>query len=217
MKNKKILIAASIVILGVLFFAGVKIYKAEEARRLGFIVQENFKTFVPDHAPKLGPDNPEVYLVEFLDPECESCREFYPLVKMLMSEFEGKIQLVIRYAPFHENSGFAVAIIEAARKQNKYWEALEVAFQYQPYWGSHHNPRPELLWNYLPEKGIDVEQIKVDMNDPAIEKIVEQDIADGKKLGVRLTPTFFINGKPLEDFGYDQLREAIMNELKQAP
>jgi protein-disulfide isomerase len=213
--NKKILIVTvSLISLIAIFIIGSKIYQNEETQRLSFIAQENFNTFVPEYSPKIGSLQPEVYLVEFLDPECESCREFYPMVKMLMKEFEGKIQLVVRYAPFHGNSEFVIKVLESARKQNRYWEALEVLFQYQPYWGSHHNPQPQLVWKYLPESGVNIDQIKEDMNDPEINQIIQQDKKDAITLGVRGTPSFFINGKPLQQFGYEPLRSAIQAELK---
>ena len=92
----------------------------------------------------------------------------------MLNDFEGQIQLVVRYAPFHPNSQFAIKILEAARKQGKYWEALETLLRFQPQWGSHHDPKPELIWNYLPEAGVDVEKIRVDMNDPEIEKMIKK-------------------------------------------
>lgn len=215
MKNKIIIVAVAVVVLIAGFFAASKMYKSGESERLDFIAKDNFSKFVPEYAPKLGPTNPEVYLVEFLDPECESCRQFYPYVKMLMQEHEGKIQLVVRYAPFHPNSRFAIKILEAARKQGKYWETLEVLFQHQPEWGSHHHPQPELIWNYLPQAGVDVEKVKQDMNDPAIEEMIEKEVKDLTDLGVRGTPQFFVNGRPLETFGLEPLRELIKSELKQ--
>jgi protein-disulfide isomerase len=175
---------------------------------------EQFTLLVPEHAVKLGPDSPKVHLVEFLDPECESCRAFAPLVKGLLSEFEGKIQLVIRYAPFHGNSELVIKILEASRKQNKYWEVLDTLFQFQPEWGSHHHPRPDLIWNYLPRTGVDIEKLKEDMLDPGISQIIDQDRKDGMSLGITGTPSFFINGKPLENFGYGPLREMILKELE---
>ena len=135
------------------------------------------------------------------------------MVKMLMKEFEGKIQLVIRYAPFHGNSMMMVKILEASRAQGKYWETLDVLFRTQPNWGSHHNPRPELVWTYLPEAGVDVQRIKYDILNPEIEKNLQQDIKDLETLGVKMTPSFFVNGIALDDFGYDQLRSLIMSEL----
>lgn len=214
MKNKVLLVAAAVLVLIGGFFAASKVYKSEQSKELESKSQTDFKKFVPDYAPKLGPSNPDVHLVEFLDPECESCREFYPYVKMILQEHPEKIQLVVRYAPFHPNSKFAIKILEAARKQGKYWEALEVLFRYQPYWGSHHNPQPELIWKYIPEAGVDVERLKADMNDPEIDRMIEKEIAAVQELGIRGTPSFFVNGKPLETFGFENLKTLIESELK---
>ena len=214
MKNKMILITIASVLLIGGFFAGIKLYQSKEAQRLEAMLKENLTKFIPSYAPTLGPSNPEVYLIEFFDPECESCREFHPLVKMIMEEHPGKIQLVMRYAPFHGNSKFAIKILEAARKQGKYWEALEVLYQYQPQWGSHHDPKPELIWQYLPQAGVDVERIKTEMNDPAIEAMIAKEISDGQALGVRGTPSFFVNGKPLQVFGLEPLRSLIKENLE---
>lgn len=214
MKNRLYLIVFAAVLLIAAFIGASKVYQSNVAKELEFVAKSDFSKFVPDYAPKLGTTTPEVYLVEFLDPECESCREFYPMVKMLLSEFDGKVQLIIRYAPFHGNSKFIVKVIEAARKQGKYWETLELLFQHLPEWGSHHNPRPELVWNYLPQLGLDIERLKQDMNDPALDKMIEREIQDGRDLGVRGTPSFFVNGKPLERFGYEHLRVLIQENLK---
>lgn len=214
MKSKKIIIAAVVFVLIGGFILASSLYKSSQAEKLGFMAKEDFSKFVPDYAPRTGDENAKVFVVEFLDPECESCRNFYPYTKDLLNKFQGKIQLVVRYAPFHDNSEVAIRIVEAARKQNKYWETLENLFQYQPEWGDHHNPRPELIWTRLTEvAGLDIEKLKVDMNDPQITKNLDQDITDGRELQVRYTPSFFINGKPLEDFGPEQLKNAIEAEL----
>lgn len=213
--NKPIIITATVAILIAVFVVAAKMYSSKEEARLSFMAQEDFSKFVPDYAPRLGTSTPKVYLVEFLDPECESCREFYPYVKMILEEHKDSVQLVVRYAPFHGNSKFVIKILEAARKQGKYWEALETLFRFQPQWGSHHHPRPELVWNYLPDAGVDVEKIKQDMNDPQIDEMIAKEIADGQALGVRGTPSFFVNGKPLERFGVEPLRELINQALKE--
>ncbi len=216
MKNKIVLLTVGAVVLLIAgFFLAKNFYKKTEAERIGFLGQENFHLFAPEHAVRKGNKEAKVVVVEFFDPECESCREFHPIMHSIMSDYEGKIQLVMRYAPFHGNSIFAIKILEAARKQDKYWEALEILFQHQPEWGSHHNPRPELIWNYLPRLGIDVEAIKKTMDDGSIQQIIAQDQKDGQQLGVRGTPTFFVNGKQVQEFGPDPLRAAIDQALKE--
>ena len=87
-------------------------------------------------------------------------------------------------------------------------------YKSQPYWASHHNPRPERIWQFLPQAGLDLDRIKKDMSDPAIQKMIDQDLADAKTLNVRKTPGFFANGKPLQNFGYQQLLHLVQSELR---
>ena len=214
MKNTKTLILASITILLAIFLGATVWYKKSEANKHAQAVMEKQDQLIRPYSMSIGPQDAKVTLVEFLDPECESCRAFFPFVKQLLETYKNDLRLVIRYAPFHPNAKQAIKIMEAARKQNKYWETMAVLFYYQPSWGDHHNPQPELMWQFLPEAGVDVEKIRANFNDPEFDKIIDQDVEDLKALGVKATPTFFINGKPLEKFGYDHLEEAIKNELK---
>ena len=80
-------------------------------------------------------------------------------------------------------------------------------FKYQPEWENYHNPKPELIFYYLLELDIDIEKLKEDMNDPEIERRIAQDLSDLRKLNVRGTPTFFVNGKSPEGFGIEFLRQ----------
>jgi protein-disulfide isomerase len=214
MKNSKVIFIVSALVLIAGFFVAKNIYKGQEAARLSFLSQENADVFVRDHSPQYGDKDAKIYITEFLDPECESCRAFYPQIKELLKKYEGKVKLVVRYATFHRNSIIAVRALEAARKQGKYWEALELLFRTQPQWGDHHNPKPELMFEFLPQLGLNMEQLREDMKSPHIQKIVEQDMADLKKLNVRGTPTFFVNGKPPANFGLFYLKELIDSEIK---
>lgn len=213
MKNQKIIIGISSAVLILAFVVGASFYKKNQAKQISFLAQENIEVFIRDHSPTMGSEQPAAVIVEFLDPECESCRRFYPIVKQIIAEHPGKIKLVIRYTPLHKNSKFAVRILEAARQQGKFWETLQLLFEKQPLWGDHHQPRPELIWDFLPQLGLDIEKIKQDMDNPAIEKIMQLDMADAVQLKVRGTPTFFINGKALESFGEEPLRAAVLEAI----
>jgi protein-disulfide isomerase len=214
MKNKKILIISTFLIALAAFSGALWLYRGGQTQKIDSLVGENPKNLIPDYAPRIGPENARVFVVEFLDPECESCREFFPITKSILNDFRDQVQLVIRYAPFHDNSELAIRILEASRKQDLYWETLELLFRYQPEWGSHHDPRPDLIWTRLGELKLDLDRLKQDMLDPQITKQLDQDIMDGRKLEVRYTPSFFINGRPLHNLGPRQLREAIEVQLK---
>lgn len=213
MKNQKLILASVGLIVLLTYFLGSHFFKADQNKKLEVKSVNQSELFERDHSPTFGNKNAKVTIVEFLDPECETCRTFYPLVKKLISKYPDQVRLVVRYTPFHKNSKLMVRILEAARKQGQFWPTLETLFRFQPNWGSHHNPRPELVWEYLPLIGLDIEKIKKDMNDPAIQKIIDLDISDGKELQVRKTPTFFINRKRLERFGYEQLKKAVESEI----
>ena len=120
---------------------------------------------------------------------------------------------MLRYAPFHQGADTMVLILEAARRQGLFWETLEVMYASQPEWASHHQPRPERIWEFLPSAGVDVEQIRKDMGDPDLRAVMLQDLEDGRTLGVRRTPQFFVNGIPLLSFGRSQLKRLLDSEV----
>lgn len=213
---KYVLFGVSCFLLFVAFLFASSYYKGYQEEKYGFMAQKNAATFVRDHSQTLGSDDAKVYLVEFMDPACETCAAFTPFVKQMMATNFGKIKLVLRYAPFHDGAEYFVKILEAAKKQGKYWETLDVMYKSQPQWASHRNPQPQKIWQFLPKVvGLNIEQLKKDMNDPAIAKLIAQDLADAKTLQVRKTPGFFVNGKPLQTFGYRQLQELIQTEVNE--
>jgi protein-disulfide isomerase len=152
--------------------------------------------------------------VEFFDPACETCKAFHPFVKHLMSSNPGKIRLVVRYTPFHKGSDYVVKLLEAARLQNKFWETLEATYASQPAWASHGNPQPERLWSLLSSVGLDQKRARHDMQSQTIAKHIQQDMADAQQLQVTKTPGFFVNGKPLVRFGYEQLQQLVDTEIR---
>ncbi len=211
---KYIMVGFSCLVLFFVFVFASSYYKAQQVEKYGFMAKENAATFVRDHSQTLGSDDAKVYLIEFMDPACETCAAFSPFVKQLMAANPGKIKLVLRYAPFHDGADYFVKILEAAHKQGKYWETLDVMYKSQPYWASHSNPQPQRIWQFLPRAGLDIAKIRKDMNDPAIAKLIEQDLADAKTLNVRKTPGFFVNSKPLQTFGARQLQELVQSEIR---
>lgn len=213
MKLKYALLALSSLALIFAFMFASSYYKDKKAEKLSFMAQDNISTFIRDHSQTIGNDDAKVIIVEFMDPACETCAAFAPFIKQIMAANPGKIKLVLRYAPLHDGADNFVRILEAARMQGKYWETLDMMFKTQSIWASHHDYRPERLWQILPRAGLDVEQIKNDMYHPEITKILEQDIADSKTLQVHKTPGYFVNGRPLAVFGYRQLQELIQSEI----
>ena len=168
------------------------------------------------HSPVKGPAEAPVTIVEFLDPECESCRAMHPILEAVLEEYAGRVRLVVRYMPLHGSSVYAASVLEEARSLGKYDQALSILFEQQPIWGSHSNPRPELIPGYLSTIGIAPERLQPDTVIAEHSWKIRQDESDGRQLGVRGTPTFFVNGKLLPRLGYGPLKQAIEAALSAA-
>jgi protein-disulfide isomerase len=165
------------------------------------------------HSPSLGKSDAAVVIVEFFDPACGTCRSFYPLVKQLLAEQPQRLRLVMRYAPFHKGSDKVVAVLEAARRQGKFWPTLEALLDSQDDWASNHSAKVELVWKHLEGLGLNMEQLAFDMTAPELQQAIAQDLADANTLGVSQTPEYFVNGKPLPEFGFAQLQALVASEL----
>ncbi len=117
--------------------------------------------------------------------------------------------------PYHPNSMFAAAALEEARELGKFEQALDLLFENQPEWGDHHAPRPELIPNYLASIGIPIERLERDILIRKHSTNILLDQANGKKVGVTGTPTFFVNERMLQELGDKPLRDAIDLALAQ--
>lgn len=208
--KKQTLIIASLFALVLLYVGGSYLYRNSTST----LDRDKQAALSRTDAFSFGSANANVTIVEFFDPACETCKAFYPFVKNIMKKHDGKIKLVMRYAPFHTDSFYVTQMIEAARYQNKYQEALEIIYQYQSQWSSHNKGADiGFIWSILPQAGIDVDRLKEDMKKQEVETAIKKDIADTKVLGVMATPEFFVNAKPLKKFGYKELETLIESEL----
>lgn len=208
---KKTLFISAAVLLFAAFVVGTLLYKAEQAEEAGQRASEFQAALTREHSPRLGNPQARVEIVEFLDPACETCKRFYPLVKDLIAAHPERIRLVLRYAPFHENADQVVALLYAADRQGRHREALEALLAAQDDWVAHHAAQPERVWPHLEGLGLDMERLRLDLKDAAIAAQIAQDLEDARVLNVTRTPEFFVNGRPLPSFGYDQL-EALVDE-----
>src|SRR5450830_400589 len=137
MKQKNLFIAAAALLI-IAFLVGAFYYRKQQAEQATQIASQNQVALARPDAPSFGNPDAPVHIVEFFDPACDTCREFYPMVKALMAEHPGKIRLSMRYAPFHPGSEPVVRALEAARKQGQFRQTLEALFNSQPDWVRNH-------------------------------------------------------------------------------
>ncbi len=209
--NRKIIFVVAAVALLFVFAVGTLLYRSERVADLQSAAGANQALLARFHAPSVGRQDAKVHIVEFLDPACETCRAFYPLVKKIIAEHPERIRLSVRHVAFHPGSEFVVKALEAAKKQGKYWQTLETLLLTQPAWVVNHTVQSERV--RLDGIGLDLDQLKRDMNDAEVARVIEQDRADAKALNVTKTPEYFVNGRQLPSFGYEQLTRLVQEEL----
>ncbi|NOT47112.1 MAG: thioredoxin domain-containing protein [Acidobacteria bacterium] len=220
MKKEVIILLAIVGVIAIAGVVGASYYRTSVQKPLEpgkKIPEELLRTDVP----AIGPVEAKVTVVEFYDPECETCAAFHPVVKGLLKEFEGKIRVVSRYATFHKNARLAATYTEAAGEQGKYWEMQEKLFEKQGEWGEKHGAAPTappvaptvLFENYAKELGMNVDQLKASVADPKHGARIDRDMRDVDTLKVMRTPTFYVNGRLLAKLSQPELRALIMQEL----
>lgn len=160
---------------------------------------------VRPHSPILGPVDAPVTLVEFFDPSCEACRAFHPAVGEIRKQFPTQVRVVMRYTLFHEGSDQAARILEVARMQNKFEQVLDALLEKQPTWALHDGPQIDVAWRVAGAVGLDLQKAETEKLFPGITGAINQDTADVQALGVNQTPTFFLNGKRLENVSPESL------------
>jgi protein-disulfide isomerase len=166
------------------------------------------------HSPVIGPANARVTIVEVLDPACEGCAAFAPIVHGILFVHPEDVKVVIRFAAFHNGSDEAVRLLEAARQQGKFEPMLDALFSRQAEWASHGAPNIAHIWKIAADAGIDIARARKDAAAPRVDKILRQEKEDTMALRVEQTPTFFVNERPMLEFGSQQLKALVESELE---
>jgi protein-disulfide isomerase len=132
-------------------------------------------------------------------------------------QFGDQLQVTFRVfplAPAHEHAIAAASAAEAAGLQGKFWEMHDLLYEHQKDWKDAFDVRP-IFEGYAKQIGIDVDRYKQDVDSEQVARRITQDGNRGHSLGVKGTPTVFMNGRevPFESLPADKLRVLIQLEL----
>ncbi|MBK9114262.1 MAG: thioredoxin domain-containing protein [Betaproteobacteria bacterium] len=214
--NRKALFAGAVVALAAAFVVATLVYRSEQAGESAQVAASNQASLVRFHAPTLGNPEAKVHIVEFIDPACETCAAMYPHVKRILVTNPDRVRLSMRHVPFHRGADYVAKVLEAARKQGKYWETLDVLMARQPQWVANHTVQTDHVLPLLGGVGLDLARLQADMEAPDVAQRIALDMADAKALNVTKTPEYFVNGRPLPSFGLEQLQGLVGAELASA-
>ena len=139
--------------------------------------------------------------MEYSDFQCPACRAYYLVVREVMAEFGSQVALVYRHFPLiniHPNAELAARAAEAAGQQGKFWEMHDLLFEKQNEWSGVANIAP-LFESYATLLDISVEQFKTDFVSNDVKALVRAEREHSIKSRLQGTPTFFINGKQIQN------------------
>jgi len=210
-RTSLVAVAVGVLVLGLV--AATFFYDGDNTESLQTEAEARQAALASEHSPMFGDPGAKVHIVEFLDPACETCALFYPMVKQWMDQVPGEIRLSVRHVAFHTGADYAVRILEASRKQDKYWQTLEALLASQQTWTQNHTVQTDKIGPAIADVGLNMEQLMTDMNAMDVLMRIEQDKKDAILLKVSATPEYFVNGRPLPSFGQQQLADLIREEL----
>jgi protein-disulfide isomerase len=143
----------------------------------------------------------------------------HPTLEQVLPEYKDDVQFVFRHFPItniHPNALVMHRAAEAAGNQDKFFELYNVIFENQQEWSQSKKP-VEIVTGYADKLGLDMDKFTKDLNSPEVADIVREVKNAGDKAGVKGTPAFYIDGKPIDaPQSADQLRETIDKALKAA-
>lgn len=183
------------------------------------------RTVSIDDDPILGDANAVVTIVEFSDYQCEFCRIFwkntFPRLKQEYID-TGKVRLVFRDFPqsIHPEAMRAAMAAECASDQGKYWEYHDKVFSEQDRRGKEREVvrfKADDLKKWAAEIGLEATEFNQCLDSRKHRKEVDADRKAGEDAGVKGTPVFFINGRPLVGaYPFDAFQKIIEEELKKS-
>lgn len=166
--------------------------------------------------PWWGNPKAKVVVVEFSDFECKFCRKSQTPIRKIKKEYKDKIKWVFKDFPLSVHRASLKAHIAAAcaREQGRYFDFHNRLYDHSP------NLSDEIFFKIAHELKLDKKKFKSCLEDVDNKKLMEitSDVEYGRLIGLRGTPTLFINGKAFHGLlSYEQLKENIENELKNQP
>ncbi len=165
-------------------------------------------------APTQGPASAKVTVIEFGDFECPYCGEEEPVVTQILANYSGRIRFVFKEFPLssiHPYAELAAEAALAANAQGEFWPYHNMLYANQSALGESD------LEGYAKQLGLDVAKFDAALNDHTYASAVAADVAQGTRVGVDATPTFFVNGNIVVGAApYSQLAAVIDAQLAAA-
>lgn len=168
--------------------------KAQRSAEIKAFLKNPLKVDI-SNAPILGPADAAVTLVEFSDFQCPFCVRSQTVLSALKEKYKGKLRIAYVHFPLeklHPQAKPAALAAWAAGQQGKFFEYHDRLFALEE------KILPTSFEEIARDLKLDLVRFNRDRDSPEAKAQIEADLQIGEKLGVKSTPTFVLNGIPLE-------------------
>jgi len=162
-------------------------------------------------ASKTAPTEYEIVL--YSDFQCPFCRQFSQPIRDLMTKGVDGVRAKVTFKnfplSFHPDAQLAAQAAQAAREQGKFWEMHDLLFANQS------AIKRDDLVGYAKKLGLDMHRFQKDLDSDRVKQAIATDQAEGTKLAVSGTPTFFLNGVSYSGTrSFDEMKRLLTKEQK---
>lgn len=164
-------------------------------------------------SPSTGSESAKVTIYEFSDFQCPFCSKGAKIVSDIKKKYGSKVRIVFKNfpLPMHQEAEPAsqAALCVHEQSKDKFWKYHDILFENQS------KLEAESLVKHAKAAGVDEKKFKECFDSKKYAEAVKKDLSYGEKLGVRSTPTFFINGQLMAGaLPIEQFSEVIDEELE---
>jgi protein-disulfide isomerase len=171
-------------------------------------------------APSLGEAKAPVTLVEYSDFECPVCRNLHDALRGMLPTYAGKIRVVFKDFPIEQIHPWARTAAIAGRcayqqDPKAFWKMYDLIYDNQDLISAAN--AYDKMMEFASRAGLNAETFKACLSSPQATAEVDASIENGKLVGVRSTPTVFVNGRPLagaDPHALQQYLDFEANKLK---
>lgn len=166
----------------------------------------------------VGRDDAPVVIWEFADFQCPGCGQFATFVAPLIKDRLVKAGTV-KYVfydfplPMHPHAFLAARAARCANEQGRFWEYHDLVFGKQPQWSAV-GDATDVFLQYGDQVGLDRGKFEECVRSDRYVREISESMQLGTSLGVRGTPTLFVNGKRLESTpSFQELQQVVEREV----
>lgn len=214
MNIKRIIFWASFIIILILIVWGLIAASNKASNGSSLSLGQPASVTELDHIT--GPKDAPVTLIEYSDFQCPACESYFYVVERLLASSTVPVRFVYRHFPLsqHANAIPASLASEAASSQGKFWEMYSLLFDNHTDWAELKDPNPVFI-GYATKLGLNIEVFKADIASSTLKQKIADSVKEGTTIGISGTPTFFVNGKVIDNpQSYEEFKTIIEQASK---